>query len=168
MTRVAAPVSLTIERSGMVLIVVLVALGWKDLGLARGIAGGLLVVASLLVHELAHTFAARYFGVAVHGIGIQFTGAYTRRKYASRPQQDAMIAAAGPVASVVVVFAAAAIPKVGLWVAAWNICIVALNLLPIAGTDGHRILRSLFWPDAEIYKARPVYAEVVEVLRDAA
>lgn len=153
MTRRIGPGFVEIHRSGWVLMGVLVLFGCKDLGWRYGAAGGLLVIASLLVHELAHVAVARRLGVPVYGIGIKLMGAYTRRRYARRPEQDALIAAAGPAASLALVLATAMIPKVGLWVAVWNMCIVLLNVLPVPGSDGERIVRSLFWPEMEKYRA---------------
>lgn len=165
MVRKVGSLSVEIHRSGWVLMGVLVAFGCKDLGWRYGWAGGLLVVGSLLAHELAHVAAARWLGVPVYGIGIKIMGAYTRRRYASRPGHDALIAAAGPLASLVLVLATVLIPKVGLWVAVWNACVVMLNVLPVPGSDGERIVRSLFWPEKEKYQ---VVAEKAEGLARAA
>jgi Zn-dependent protease len=46
------------------------------------------------------------------------------------------------------------IPKAGVWLAEWNFGIVVLNLLPVPGTDGYRILKTLFWPDAAVYQPK--------------
>lgn len=141
----------TLHRSGWALIAVLMAFGWRDLGLEKGILGGLLVTLSLVLHELAHTAVARLLSVPVHGIGIKFVGAYTYRRYASRPLHDVIIAAAGPAASLVLTFASFFVPRVGIWLAEWNLGIALLNLLPLPGTDGYRILKTIFRPDAAIY-----------------
>ena len=147
-------VRFTLHRSGWVLIAVLMAFGWRDLGLEKGIAGGLLVTLSLVIHELAHTLAARLFSVPVHGIGIKFVGAYTHRRYASRPLHDIVIAAAGPVASLLLTLASFFVPRVGIWLAEWNFGIAFINLLPLPGTDGYRILKTLFRPDMAIYRPK--------------
>ena len=68
-------VSFTIHRSGWVLIAVLMGFGYRDLGLEKGILGGLLVTLCLVIHELAHVLAAWFFAVPVHGVGIKFQGA---------------------------------------------------------------------------------------------
>ncbi|SRR6266567_4917238 len=144
-------ISFTMHRSGWVLVAVFIAFGYRDLGFTKGLLGGLLVVASLVIHELAHAAAASLFGVPVHGIGIKFIGAYTHRKYASRRLHDVLIAAAGPLSSLLLTVASFYVPKIGVWLAEWNFGIVVLNLLPFPGTDGFRILKTIFWPDAAIY-----------------
>lgn len=141
----------TVHRSGWVLIGVLVAFGWRDLGLEKGVLGGLLVTLSLVIHELAHTVVARLFSVPVHGIGIKFVGAYTYRRYASRPLHDVLIAGAGPAASLVLTLVSFFVPKVGIWLAEWNFGIAFINVLPLPGTDGYRILKTIFRPDVTIY-----------------
>jgi Zn-dependent protease len=148
-------VSFTIHPSGWVLIAVLMAFGYRDLGLERGILGGLLVTLSLVIHELAHVAAASYFAVPVHGIGIKFKGAYTFRKYASRRMHDVVIAAAGPMANLVLTLASFFVPKMGVWLAEWNFGIAFMNLLPLPGTDGYRILKTIFWANRSIYGPAP-------------
>lgn len=140
----------TVHRSGWLLIAVLMGLGFRDLGLA-GIAAGLLVTLSLVIHELAHVLAALTFAVPVHGIGIKFIGAYTSRKHAARRRHDVLITAAGPLANLVLMFASFFVPRIGVWLAEWNCGIALLNLLPVPGTDGYRILKTLFWPDVSTY-----------------
>ena len=147
-------VTFTIHRSGWVLIAIFMAFGWRDLGLWNGILAGLLVTLSLVIHELAHTLVARLLAVPVHGIGIKVVGAYTFRKYANRRLHDVMIAAAGPLASLLLTFASFFIPRVGIWLAEWNFGIVVVNLLPLPGTDGYRILKTIFWPDLSIYQPK--------------
>ena len=152
MTLTGSRISFTMHRSGWLLIVALTALGCRDLGFPNGVIGGLLVIASLLLHELAHATAALLFDVPVYGIGIKFVGAYIHRKYARRPIHDVLIAASGSAASLFLTLASFFAPKVGVWLAEWNFGIVLLNLLPFPGTDGWRILKTLFRPDAAIYQ----------------
>jgi Zn-dependent protease len=154
MSDTSARISFTIHSSGWLLIGVLLALGFKDLGVANGAMGGMLVLASLLLHELAHATAALLFHVPVHGIGIKLIGAYTHRKYARRRLHDVLISASGPLASLLLTPTSLFVPKVGAWLAAWNLGIVVLNLLPFPGTDGYRILKTIFRPDVAIYKQK--------------
>jgi Zn-dependent protease len=151
-------ISFTVHRSGWVLIAVLVAFGYRDLGLEKGILGGLLVTLCLVIHELAHVLAAWCFAVPVHGIGIKFKGAYTFRKYAGCRMHDIAIAAAGPLANLLLMLASFYVPRIGVWLAEWNCGIAVMNLLPLPGTDGYRILKTIFRPDPFIY--RPELANV--------
>jgi Zn-dependent protease len=118
------------------------------------VLGGVLFVVSLLIHELGHATAAVLFDVPVYRIGLKFVGAYTHRRYARRPLHDVVISASGPLASLFLTVASLFVPKVGVWLAEWNFAIVVLNLIPLPGTDGYRILKTLFWPDAAIYRSK--------------
>ena len=144
-------ITFTVHRSGWVLIVVFMAFGWRDLGLRMGIVGGLIVTLCLVIHELAHTLVARMFAVPVHGIGIKLKGAYTHRRYASRRVHDVLIASAGPLANLLLTLASFFVPRIGVWLAEWNFGIAFVNLMPFPGTDGYRILKTIFWPDLSIY-----------------
>src|SRR5215469_10664704 len=144
-------ITFTVHPSGWVLIALFIAFGWRDLGLRMGILGGLLVTLCLVIHELAHTIVAQLFAVPVHGIGIKFKGAYTHRRYASRRLHDVVIAAAGPLSNLVLMLASFFVPRIGVWLAEWNFGIAFVNLLPLPGTDGYRILKTIFWPDTSIY-----------------
>jgi len=147
-------VSFTIHPSGWLLIAIFIAFGYRDLGLEKGIAGGLLVTLCLVIHELAHVAVAFLFAVPVHGVGIKFKGAYTFRRYAGRRWHDVLIAAAGPFANLVLMFASFFVPKLGIWLAEWNCGIALINLLPLPGSDGYRILKTIFRPDMSIYAPR--------------
>jgi len=151
MSRFGLRISFTVHPSGWFLIAVLMGFGYRDLGLGKGIIGGFLVTLCLIIHELAHVLTAWFFAVPVHGIGIKLKGAYTFRRYARRRMHDVLIAAAGPTASLALMFASFFVPKVGVWLAEWNCGIALVNLLPLPGSDGSRILATLFWPDTSIY-----------------
>lgn len=154
MPRTNSRISFTIHRSGWLVIAVFFAFGFRDLGFARGVVGGGLLVVSLLVHELGHATAAALLAVPVYRIGLKFVGAYIHRKHATRPIHDVIITASGPLASLFLTVGSFFVPKVGVWLAEWNFAIVVLNLIPLPGTDGYRILKTLFWPDAAIYRPK--------------
>jgi Zn-dependent protease len=154
MARSNARIPFTVHGSGWLLIAIVVALAIKDLGIANGMVAGLLVIASLLVHELAHATAARIFNVPVHRIGIKFVGAYIHRKHARRPVHDVVIAVCGPLSSLLLTAGCFFLPTIGVWLAEWNFGIAFLNLIPFPGTDGYRILKTLFRPDMAIYQQK--------------
>lgn len=156
----------TVHPSGWFLIAVLIGFGWRDLGLGKGILGGLLVTLCLVMHELAHVLAAWFFSVPVHGVGVRFIGAYTFRKYAGRRMHDVMIAAAGPLANLLLMYLSFWIPKIGIFLAEWNCGIAVMNLLPLPGTDGFRILKTILRANPSIYGPKlpdETAAEVPEV-----
>ncbi len=154
MPRTNSRISFTIHRSGWLVIAVFFAFGFRDLGFANGVLGGVLIVVSLLMHEGGHAVAAVLLDVPVYRIGLKFVGAYTHRKHASRPLHDVVISASGPLASLIMTAVSFFVPKVGVWLAEWNFGILAVNLIPVPGTDGYRILKTLFWPDAAIYQPK--------------
>lgn len=144
-------IAFTVHPSGWLLVAVLIGFGWRDLGLGKGILGGLLVTLCLVIHELAHVIAASLFAVPVHGVGINLKGAYTFRKYARCRMHDVMIAAAGPLANLLLMYLSFFVPKIGIFLAEWNCGIAVMNLLPLPGTDGLRILKTIFRADKSIY-----------------
>lgn len=118
-----------------------------------GLIGG---TASLVVHELGHAFAARTVtGVRPVGVSLIWLGAATRLEGTyERGLDQAKVAMAGPAASFVV--AAAFSPflflpaPLGLrsalvMLAALNVGIGAVNLLPANPLDGYKALVGLLW-----------------------
>lgn len=151
-------IRLVVPFSGWLLIAVLIVCGMRDLGIWAGVPAAAMVIFSLGIHELAHISAALAFGVPVHEAGLKFIGAYTRRERARRRRHEIAIAAAGPFASMLLFFVLFFIPKMGPWLSAWNLGIVVLNLLPYPGTDGHRILKTIFFQNPFL-KTRPFTVE---------
>ncbi|MDR7304272.1 site-2 protease family protein [Haloactinomyces albus] len=134
--------------------------GHSTVGYALGgVAAAVLLVGSLLGHEMAHAVMARRNGVAVEGITLWLLGGVARlRGEARSPGAELRIAVVGPLASVAlaVLFGAA------VWVSAWsgvndvvvvvlgylallNLVLAVFNLAPAAPLDGGRILRAVLW-----------------------
>lgn len=120
---------------------------------------GVLVLASMIGHELAHAVTARRHGVRGREISVGFFGGSTHGTY-QLPTPRALwhVAAAGPAVSLVAagasVAAAAGISALGggklavtvLTYAVWiNAVLCVVALLPAAGLDGSRILQALLW-----------------------
>lgn len=105
-----------------------------------------LVMACLIAHELAHAAAATGFGMRVEEIRISALGATVRIESGSelRPEVEATVAMAGPMASLVM-----AAVGIILWgdgaelFTGVNIGLAMFNLLPAFPLDGGRILRAL-------------------------
>ncbi|MBI4347130.1 MAG: site-2 protease family protein [Elusimicrobia bacterium] len=132
-----------------------------------GLAGGeswplallaaILFFASVLVHELAHSLAARAQGVPVTGITLFLLGGLSGlRGEISRPRTELTVAAAGPLASLVLAAAFAAAWRVALpwnmpiaaaafYLAFGNLALAVFNLLPGFPLDGGRVLRAVVW-----------------------
>jgi Zn-dependent protease len=130
--------------------------GWSDVAywlVATGTA--VLFFGSVLAHELSHAVLARRFGLDVKGITLFiFGGATQLDEDATRPRDEALIAAAGPVSSLAIGAAlfglAQVIPQQHVaallgWLGLINLSLGAFNLLPGFPMDGGRILRAILW-----------------------
>lgn len=117
---------------------------------------GVVVVASVLAHEIAHALVARRAGVAVVRVTITAWGARVALdERALRPGTTALVALAGPAVSLVLgglAWAAAAAAAPG-GIARWSLLAVAvvngatgaMNLLPAAPLDGGKVLAAAVW-----------------------
>ncbi|MDH6194029.1 Zn-dependent protease/CBS domain-containing protein [Mycobacterium frederiksbergense] len=124
-----------------------------------GACGALVLLGSLLAHELTHAVFARSAGVEVHDVTLWLFGGVTRLAgEAKTPKAAFRIAASGPLTSMIlgVIFAAAAyglrladgpriVVGVGWWLAGINVLLSVFNLLPGAPLDGGRVLRAILW-----------------------
>jgi Zn-dependent protease len=135
---------------------------YKDLSTAEavGIAilAAVLFFGSVLVHELAHAPVSRARGIRVQDITLFLFGGATRARMESRgPRDEFLIAAVGPLTSLLVaelfwivdVFARGALLRslIGMFgYLAWvNLLLAGFNLIPGFPLDGGRLLRSLVW-----------------------
>ncbi|MFJ1543271.1 site-2 protease family protein [Micromonospora chalcea] len=118
----------------------------------------LLIAGSLLGHELAHAGAARAQGVGVQQISLGVFGRLAElRGVAASPRTYLLTAVAGPAASLALagVFAAGAVllgtavpglpATIAGYLAAINLALAVIHLIPAAPLDGGRILQALVW-----------------------
>jgi Zn-dependent protease/CBS domain-containing protein len=124
-----------------------------------GACGAVVLLASLLAHELAHAVVARRMGVSVGSVTLWlFGGVTTIQGEAKTPKAAFRIAFAGPATSLVLsgafaalaialatVGAAAIVVSVAWWLAAINLLLGLFNLLPGAPLDGGRLVRAYLW-----------------------
>jgi Zn-dependent protease len=114
--------------------------------------------ASIVFHELAHSVVARWFRIPVRSITLFIFGGVAQiTREAARPLQELLMAAAGPLASLVLGagFAGAwwllgaradrGIDYVLVWLAIMNVGLGLFNLLPAFPMDGGRVFRALAW-----------------------
>jgi Zn-dependent protease/CBS domain-containing protein len=122
-----------------------------------GIVTALALFASVLVHELSHSFVALARGHGVHSITLFiFGGVSNLKSEAEDPTDEFLISVVGPLTS----FALAAVSWLALqalslggsplgavlgYLALINVMLGAFNLLPGFPLDGGRVLRSLIW-----------------------
>jgi len=120
--------------------------------------GALLAIglfASVALHELAHSLVAIRWGGRVQEITLMLIGGVSRmERIPRRPKQEALMAAAGPAASLALAFVLASLHQVlphraadlsmGLfYLAEINLSLGLFNLLPAFPMDGGRVLRAL-------------------------
>ncbi len=123
-----------------------------------GVLGALLLFASIVVHELAHSLVARRHGLPMKGITLFiFGGVAEMESEPPNAKAEFLMAAAGPLTSIVIggVFFSLAWAAQGVWPTAavgvlsylyWiNWVLAIFNLIPAFPLDGGRILRSALW-----------------------
>jgi Zn-dependent protease len=133
---------------------------------AMAAAAGVLLSASVLVHEFAHALVARRYGLAIGGVTLFALGGVAEIADApSAPVRDLLIAIAGPLASLALGLLGAAIwwnaamPAISvlaLHLALTNAIMAVFNLLPGYPLDGGRVLWAVlsFLTDDELFAAR--------------
>ncbi|GGM46432.1 zinc metalloprotease [Longimycelium tulufanense] len=124
-----------------------------------GVVAALLLLCSLLAHEVAHAVVARRNGLEVEGITLWLLGGVAQLRGEPRgPGADFRIAAVGPLASFLVALVFAVASWVGVnagigrlsvgvmaYLAVINVILAVFNLVPAAPLDGGRVLRAALW-----------------------
>src|SRR5918996_3216 len=123
------------------------------LGIA--IVAALLFLASILLHELGHSWVARREGIEVDSITLWLFGGVAEFKDRfSSAGAEFRVALSGPLISIglgvlFVLIALADLPTAVDAVAAWlgyiNLILAAFNLLPASPLDGGRVLHAALW-----------------------
>ncbi|KRF17176.1 peptidase M50 [Nocardioides sp. Soil797] len=126
--------------------------GWKYVA---GFAFAVVLYLSVLLHEASHALMAQHYGHQVSSITLHFLGGATMIEgEARRPREEFWIAVVGPLTSIAV--GLLAIP---LWfitpdgllrmavegLAAANLIVGVMNLIPGLPLDGGRVLKSVVW-----------------------
>ena len=122
-------------------------------------AGAVVLLLSLLAHEVSHALVARHHGVQARSITLFVFGGVTQLEgEAHTPKADFRIAAVGPatsaalagifrgaeaLASVTTAHSLAVSTLAWLWEV--NLLLAGFNLFPAAPLDGGRILRAALW-----------------------
>jgi Zn-dependent protease/CBS domain-containing protein len=138
---------------------------------AVAVAASLLLFASVLLHELAHSLVAKARGLPVRKITLfLFGGASNIEREPDSPKTEFLMALVGPVVSIMlgVIFLLAGLMTAGepgeamaspvetfsrlsplstllLWLGPVNFFIGLFNLIPAFPLDGGRILRAILW-----------------------
>ncbi|WP_086847566.1 site-2 protease family protein [Amycolatopsis kentuckyensis] len=121
---------------------------------ATGTTGAVVLLASLLVHELSHALAARDHGLVVDGITLWLLGGSTEpAEEPATPRTAMAVAIAGPVASLTAGagFLVAGLLSSGIvaptltWLGWTNLALASFALLPGAPPAGGRVLQAIVW-----------------------
>jgi Zn-dependent protease len=144
---------------------------------ALGIAASALLFASVLGHELSHSLVAQYQGLKVKSITLFIFGGVSEiTEEPKRPRDEALLAAAGPLASIGI-----GLVLFGLWLLIGdsspelaaslaylfiiNFLLAAFNLIPGFPLDGGRVFRSLVWGiTGDFTRATKISARVGQVV----
>lgn len=122
-----------------------------------GGVAAILLFASVLVHELAHSLVALRHGIRVAGIRLFIFGGMAEVVSEARNgRQEFLIALAGPATSMGIgagllavhfttVSLSSAVAGIAWWLGWANILLALFNLIPGFPLDGGRILRAFLW-----------------------
>jgi Zn-dependent protease len=123
--------------------------------LAMAIVAAFLFLASILLHELGHSWVARREGIEVDSITLWLFGGVAQFKDRfTSAGAESRVALSGPLVSiglgvVFVLIAIVSLPSAVDGVAAWlgyiNLVLAAFNLLPASPLDGGRVLHAALW-----------------------
>jgi len=123
--------------------------------IAMGIVAALLFLASILLHELGHSWVARREGIEVDSITLWLFGGVSQLKGRfTSAGAEVRVAISGPLVSIVlgVVFILIAVAQppssvdgVAAWLGYINLILAVFNLLPASPLDGGRVLHAALW-----------------------
>jgi Zn-dependent protease/CBS domain-containing protein len=136
-----------------------------------------LLFVSILLHELAHSYLAKSYGVKIEGITLfLFGGVSAMEEMPRKPGQEAKMAFAGPLTSLIIGTVCLLIYKylisfnptflqnpayLILWIlGSMNLVLGIFNLLPAFPMDGGRVLRSFYAMRMSYVKATQSAASV--------
>jgi len=140
-----------------------------------GVIAALLLFASVLLHELMHSYVAKRNGIGISGITLFIFGGVSRMKEEpGTPEVELKMAVAGPATSIILaaifwVLAAAGgramLGSFGLgivrYLAMINFILGIFNLLPGFPLDGGRVLRAILWGSLESLDRATRYATYI-------
>jgi len=123
---------------------------------ALGAVAAVLLFASVLIHELAHSFVAKARGLEARSITLFiFGGVSSLSGETKRPSTEFVVAIVGPLTSLVlsgiaylVAVAAppgSAVEAIASYLALINMLLGLFNLIPGFPLDGGRVLRAIIW-----------------------
>lgn len=139
-------------------------------GAGWGLAAAVLLIVSLLLHEVGHMLMAAALGVKVREFGVCLWGAYNRRARGNSRRDEILISLAGPLMNFALLLPCFFVPRIGFELALCNLILGVGNLLPIPSSDGLRILQTILgpYPVVSAVSTIPIKTCIEPALRDAA
>ncbi len=161
-----------------------IVLSFKDLDTslavkyAFGTAAAIIFFATILFHEIAHSYLAMKYGVKIKGITLMVFGGVSQMEEMPRlPQQEWRMAFAGPMTSLgagviswLVMYLLDALNSSSVLIqgiaillgimAIYNVLLAAFNLIPAFPMDGGRVLRAWFAMHMDFLEATKRAAKV--------
>jgi len=122
-----------------------------------GLINGIIMLASILIHELSHSIIAQRNGLDVKEIELYLFGGVSKIEEEPRtPKSEFLIAVVGPLSSILIgvsLLVASYLPMsipifllvTFLYAGISNIGLGIFNLIPAFPTDGGRVLRAFLW-----------------------
>ncbi|WP_298293716.1 site-2 protease family protein [uncultured Litoreibacter sp.] len=145
------PWGVPIQFGGSILLILLifVPLGGSTQGMMYGALLALMLIGSILLHELGHAWGSLIQGVRVRRIMIYGGGGFCERSVSATRQQDELIVAMGPIVNLVIwALASLAAPNVDgmaawalYWLADLNLFLAIFNLMPLMPLDGGKLFQ---------------------------
>lgn len=159
----------------MALLVLFLSWGGGPLGLFIGAFSVALLFASVVAHEVAHALAARAYGIGTAEIVLMPIGGVARiERQPANGRQEAVIALAGPLASLALAGAAFLVSRLAEGVpfveplfaslASANLMLALFNLVPAFPMDGGRVLRGYLRERRGLVAATRVAAKVGRIV----
>lgn len=160
-------------------------IGYKHGGAQAGVAGVvfiLLIFLCVLLHEFGHALAARTFGIRTPDITLLPIGGVARlERMPANPQQELLIAIAGPAVNVLIAIAiflvmARVVPLPGFnpmetasgtpldQLLGINVMLVVFNMIPAFPMDGGRVLRAVLATRMRYLAATRIAARIGQVI----
>ncbi len=122
-----------------------------------GLSCGLIILVSILVHELMHSLVALHYGLKISEIELYLFGGVSKIEEEPRsPKSEVLISFVGPLTSLLLgaafylIWYYVFIPSIVVDIILWyngiiNISLGLFNLLPAFPMDGGRVLRAIIW-----------------------
>ena len=123
-----------------------------------GLGSGLIILFSILIHELSHSIVAQKYGLKVSEIELYLFGGVSKiEEEPTTPKSEILISLVGPLSSLIIggifvsiiILLPIALPTfifiILFYTGISNIGLAIFNLIPAFPMDGGRILRAFLW-----------------------